>query len=87
LVEYNGVLYGTTGVPNDGQVGTGYGTIFSLTPPGSPGGSWTETVLYFFTDGSDGGKPTGIVAGPGGVLYGATSTGGSGFGTVFSFTP
>jgi uncharacterized repeat protein (TIGR03803 family) len=87
LVEYNGVLYGTTGVPSDGQVGTGYGTIFSLTPPNSPGGSWTETVLYFFTDGSDGGEPTGIVVGPGGVLYGATSKGGAGFGTVFSFTP
>ncbi|MGA2131565.1 MAG: choice-of-anchor tandem repeat GloVer-containing protein [Bryobacteraceae bacterium] len=87
LLEYHGVLYGTTGGPGAGYHSNGYGTIFSLAPPSSEGGSWTETVLYFFTNGSDGGYPTGIVVGPGGVFYGSTHTGGSGFGTVFSFTP
>jgi uncharacterized repeat protein (TIGR03803 family) len=80
LLEYRGVLYGTT-------TGPGSGTLFSLTPPSSEGGSWTESVLYSFTNASDGGNPAGIVVGPGGVFYGTTHTGGSGFGTVFSFTP
>jgi len=38
----NGALYGTT--PFGGTWGTG--TIFELAPPASPGGAWTETVLY-----------------------------------------
>jgi hypothetical protein len=32
----------------------GDGLVFSLKPPASPGGEWTETVLYRFTGGSDG---------------------------------
>jgi uncharacterized repeat protein (TIGR03803 family) len=84
LVEYGGVLYGATG----GGGPANDGTLFSLTPPASEGGSWTETVLYFFSGGSDGATPTGVAMGPGGVLYGATVGGGiSNWGTVFSFTP
>ena len=81
-----GVLYGTTsfggGTSNDG-------TVFSLTPPASPGGAWTEAVLYSFAGGSDGyGPVAGVVIGKGGVLYGTTMAGGtSGYGTVFSLTP
>jgi len=84
LIRSGGVRYGTTfygGTTNNG-------TLFSLTPPGTEGGSWTETVLYFFTGGSDGGIPTGVAMGSGGVLYGTTESGGiSNFGTVFSFAP
>ncbi|MGA3039550.1 MAG: choice-of-anchor tandem repeat GloVer-containing protein [Bryobacteraceae bacterium] len=89
LAAYNGLLYGTTAVPGPGNVATSEGTIFSLTPPASEGDPWIETVLYFFTGGSDGAVPTGIVTGPDGVLYGATNKGGgtSNSGTVFSFTP
>jgi uncharacterized repeat protein (TIGR03803 family) len=78
-VRYGTTFYGGT---------TNNGTLFSLTPPGTEGGSWTETVLYFFTGGSDGGIPTGVAMGSGGVLYGTTESGGiSNFGTVFSFAP
>jgi len=78
-----GVLYGAT-----------FSTIFSLRPPTSPGGVWTETTLYNFTGGSDGLLPVGLVVGNGGVLYGFTAEGGNqantcsdGCGTLFSVAP
>jgi uncharacterized repeat protein (TIGR03803 family) len=82
------VLYGTTyngGTSNEG-------TVFSLTAPVSPHGSWTEEVLYSFTGGSDGGGPTaGVTIGKDGVLYGTTEYNGAGVpdtvGVVFSLTP
>ena len=83
-----GVLYGVT--LSGGTFGQG--TIFSLKPPASPGGSWTETLLYEFTDGSDGGGPISRLAtgaGPGGavVLYGTTTfSAGTPFGSVYSLT-
>jgi uncharacterized protein (TIGR03437 family) len=90
VIGPGGVLYGTT------QTGgsTNNGTVFSLTPPASPGGAWTEVVLYNFTGGADGKWPAGVVIGSGGVLYGSASYGGTvtdicedGCGTVFSVTP
>lgn len=80
-----GVLYGTTHYGGT----AGFGTVFSLTPPAAPGGVWTKTVLYNFTNGSDGANPqAGVVIGKGGVLYGATYAGGrSNFGTVYSLQP
>jgi uncharacterized repeat protein (TIGR03803 family) len=83
----DGALFGTTysgGSSNEG-------TLFALSPPGTPGGTWTEDILYNFTGGSDGGNPQGgLVIGAGEVLYGTTYSGGSGLacsggcGTVFS---
>ncbi len=50
LASPSGVLYGVT--PNGGDFTTcgqpGCGTVFSLTPPSSPGGAWSEEVLYSF---------------------------------------
>jgi uncharacterized repeat protein (TIGR03803 family) len=47
-----------------------------------------ETDLYSFTGGSDGAEPIGVTIGPGGVLYGMTSGGGSvGGGVVFALKP
>ena len=88
VIGTGGVLYGTTingGTGNCTGFGqAGCGTAFSLTPPASPGGVWTEAVLYSFTGGSDGYEPpSGVVIGRGGVLYGTTSSGGTVFGTVF----
>ena len=83
------VLYGTT---QSGGTGAS-GTVFSLTPPGSPGAAWTETVSYSFTGGSDGRAPNGVVVGSGAngvqVLYGTTVLGGTSdsLGVVFSLTP
>jgi uncharacterized repeat protein (TIGR03803 family) len=95
VVGIGGVLYGTT---SDGGTGAcfdefgmniGCGTVYSLTPPASPGGAWTYTVLYSFSGASDGDAPfAGLVIGPHGELYGTTSSGGTfGYGTVFALTP
>jgi uncharacterized repeat protein (TIGR03803 family) len=73
------VFYGTTFNGGDLDVGT----VFSLTPPGAPGGAWTEAVLLSF-NGRNGGNPAaGVVIGNDGVLYGTTSHGG----VVYSLTP
>ena len=79
-----GALYG----PALGGAGKA-GTIFSLTPPASPGSAWTETTLYSFGRGKDGRTPSGpLVMDKRGVLYGTTYRGGaSNNGVVFSLTP
>jgi len=81
-----GVLYGTTA---GGGGPLNEGTVYSLTPPTSPGGSWTESVLYVFTGGVDGFAPVaGVIVGPDGVLYGTVANGGmSSVGAVYSLTP
>jgi uncharacterized repeat protein (TIGR03803 family) len=93
-VGAGGVLYGTT---LDGGTGvlceyppfldSGCGTVFQLTPPTTPGGQWTETVLHNFSpqDG-DGVFPySAVILGENGVLYGTTAYGGSGGSTSCSF--
>jgi uncharacterized repeat protein (TIGR03803 family) len=78
----SGVLYGTTVFGGF----WGDGTVFSLTPPESPGGAWTYTVLHEFNS-SDGAGAC-CLAEADGVLYGATQFGGaSDRGTVFSLRP
>jgi uncharacterized repeat protein (TIGR03803 family) len=89
-IDANGVLYGTTYYAGAHTTcGNGCGTVFALTPPASPGGGWTETVLWSFGGKGDGiGPYAGVVIGAGGVLYGTTQRGGSGhLGIVFSLTP
>lgn len=79
-----GSLYGTT---QNGGEGIN-GTLFRLDPPAKSGGAWTETVLYTFTGGSDGGFPLGGITGnpDGGIIYGTTAFGGSaGFGVVWGY--
>jgi uncharacterized repeat protein (TIGR03803 family) len=48
----------------------GYGTVFKLTPTG--GGSWTESILYNFQGGTNGGGPGSLVFDSAGNLYGTT---------------
>ena len=85
LILKSGALYGTTldGGPSS------QGEVFKLTPPVTGSTVWTETVLYGFTGGSDGGKPyAGVIFGKLGVLYGTAGLGGKGgYGTVFKLTP
>ena len=86
VIGRDGKLYGTTYTGGRSDAGT----IFSLKPPASPGGVWTETVLYSFSGGNDGGAPYfgSLVMDGAGVLYGTTETGGTQLtGTVFSLTP
>jgi uncharacterized repeat protein (TIGR03803 family) len=94
VVGKNGALYGTT--EYGGTYGyeeppsLGYGTVFSLTPPQSSGGTWTKTTLWNFGGTpADGIYPVGaLVIGPNGTLYGVTAGGGLvGPGTVFSLSP
>jgi uncharacterized repeat protein (TIGR03803 family) len=86
-----GNLYGTTllgGTQPTNCLGWSCGTVFKLAP-GSHG-SWTESILYSFTGGSDGGEPRGeLIFDSAGSLYGTASVGGksSGSGTVFKLTP
>jgi uncharacterized repeat protein (TIGR03803 family) len=83
----DGVLYGVTvfGGITPSLCYNGCGTVFSLTPPALPGGSWTEETIYQFTGGTDGGYPSGCVAiGNKGQLYGTTY---GGVGTVWELAP
>jgi hypothetical protein len=90
-LEKEGVLYGTTGLG-----GTSFaGTVFSLTPPDSPGGAWMENILYSFAGGSDGENPSAVIAGGSSGLYGVTQHGGTsapcgngnGCGVVYKLAP
>jgi uncharacterized repeat protein (TIGR03803 family) len=74
LAEH-GVLYGTT----DGGGLRQEGTVFQLTPPQRSGDPWTQTVLYNFSGGRDGGNPvSGVILDRQGRLFGMASTGGNG---------
>jgi uncharacterized repeat protein (TIGR03803 family) len=83
IADSSGNLYGTTIAGG----GSGNGTVFKLSPAG------TETVLYSFTGGRDGGGPGGLIADSSGNLYGAAGGGsgtgceGSPCGVVFKLSP
>jgi uncharacterized repeat protein (TIGR03803 family) len=90
ILRGNDHIYGTAA--EGGQIG--YGVVFELTPPGTPGSAWNYQILYSFSGGSDGSPDVGLTFGRGGALYGATSTGGdtacgggSGCGTVYQVVP
>ena len=73
----NGSLFGTTGGGDASPCAGGCGTVFELTPPASPGGPWTESVLHGFTGTPDAANPmAGVTIGEGGTIYGTTFFGG-----------
>jgi len=82
-LDGSGNLYGTT---RDGG-SFNSGTVFKLSPAG--GGAWTESVIYTFGSAAgDGSWPSGdLMIDSQGNLYGTTSGGGAGFGTVFELSP
>jgi uncharacterized repeat protein (TIGR03803 family) len=74
--DEDGNLYGTTSAGGS----SGQGTVFKVDPAG------TETVLYSFTGGTDGGYPeAGLVRDEKGNLYGTTFFGGLASPPCFSF--
>ncbi|HEY3973025.1 MAG TPA: choice-of-anchor tandem repeat GloVer-containing protein [Candidatus Sulfotelmatobacter sp.] len=89
VIDSSGNLYGVTmagGTNSFCDYRTGCGTVFKLSKTST--GAWQETVLHRFTDGSDGGQPQdGLAIDGAGNLFGTTSAGGSGAGTVFEVSP
>ena len=104
LLLLGGKLFGTT----DGQASIGNcgrvncDTVYELSAPASGKTNWTYSLVYRFQGGSDGEEPQGgLIAGPGGVVYGTTASGGNsgcqssftngegttGCGTIFKLTP
>jgi uncharacterized repeat protein (TIGR03803 family) len=87
IFDTAGNLYGTTS--RGGSHRASHGTVFKLTP--NPDGSWTESVLYRFTDGKDGDGAVpvaSLIFDTAGNLYGTTSGGGTHQqGTVFKLAP
>ena len=84
LISRQGSIFGLTRL---GGSLTNTGTAFQL-EPSSGGGAWTETTLYSFTGGNDGGEPCGpLVSDQAGNLYGTSSGNGLNIpGTVFKLT-
>jgi uncharacterized repeat protein (TIGR03803 family) len=92
VLDSAGNIYGTTAAGgNVGNGGSGYGTVFELSP--GSGGVWTENILHRFTGGSDGWFPEGsVILDQAGDVYGTTYWGGSsscyhGCGVVFKLSP
>ena len=92
MLAPDGSIIGTTTIANTKDCTT-CGTVYRLVPPSGGTGAWTHTVLFGFPDqATDGEQPNSVVLGPGGVLYGATGTGGPstcgglGCGTIFELT-
>jgi uncharacterized repeat protein (TIGR03803 family) len=91
VADKSGNLYGTTSEGGNSSACGPFGdqpcgVVFQLT---SSSGVWTESVIYSFTGGADGGTPySGLLLDSAGNLYGTTNIGGaSGQGTVFELTP
>jgi uncharacterized protein YceK len=83
----NGSLYGSTRVGTSGSA-----AVFQLSPPAHGGAPWRYTSLQSFSGDRKGGRPTGLLAGPNGSLFGETINGGSlkcdaGCGLVFQLVP
>jgi len=90
ILDAGGNLYGTTF--SGGAYGGG--TVFELSAPAGDEGSWTETILRSFGNGTDGNTLfAGVVFDTQGNLYGTTYYGGAyycsgyGCGTVFELSP
>ena len=86
IADKAGNLYGTT---EYGGVNGYYGTVFRLSPPTEPGGSWIKTTLYAFSNTGDGARPTsGLLLDQSGNLYGTTSdSNAGGYGEIFQLAP
>jgi uncharacterized repeat protein (TIGR03803 family) len=64
----------------------GIGAVYKLSH--NPVGEWAEEVIYSFQQGTDGNSPiSNLVFDAAGNLYGTTSEGGLGSGTIFKLSP
>lgn len=87
ILGSRGTFYGTTAEGGDLKCAGGCGTVFRIGPPNRR--LWTQSVLYSFPwPGTDGEAPTGgVTLDSEGNVYGTTSGGGLGYGTVFKLDP
>lgn len=81
-LDADGNLFGTAVTGGAGSCEGGCGVVFKLT---NSGGTWTQTVIHYFTGGNDGSGPgSGLTFDQHGHLYGMTPTGGAyGLGVVY----
>jgi hypothetical protein len=86
ILDAKGALYGATV-----KGGKGFGVVYRLGPPTTPGGAWHHRVIHTFTGGPDGGVSAtgvGLTLHGRGVLYGTAEFGGlNGLGSVFQLVP
>jgi len=74
-------IYGTTYYGGTNNIGA----VYKLSRRAI--GEWHESVLYSFQEGTDGNSPiSNLVFGEAGTLYGTTSEGGLGSGTIFKLS-
>ncbi len=79
-----GKIYGTTYYGGE----NGIGAVYELSPGLDDIGEWNGRVIYSFQTGSDGNSPiSNLVSDAAGNLYGTTSEGGLGSGTIFKLKP
>ena len=91
VLDHSGNLLGSTyagGIDNQNVCydyntnNFGCGVVFELSP--TSGGTWTESTLYSFLGGNDGGQPSGTLAlDPSGNLFGIAGAGANSAGVVF----
>jgi uncharacterized repeat protein (TIGR03803 family) len=85
VFDASGNLYGTT-VGGGSACNYGCGTVFELAQVSSQ--QWKEITLHAFGVGKDGASPRAdLVFDDAGNLYGTTSSGYAGYGTVFRLSP
>jgi uncharacterized repeat protein (TIGR03803 family) len=87
---YAGVVFNAAGslFSTTGSGGTGYGTVFELTPPAKGTTTWTESVLHTFGAGSGGSYArSGLIFDTTGNLYSTTGVGSANSGVIFELSP
>ena len=104
IQDSSGALYGSTRWGGNGACrdGHGCGTLFELVPPAQGGTTWTKTILYTYSAGTqsegggpDGGEPSSsLLMDQTGALFGAATYGGDpncmvlyGCGVAFKLSP
>lgn len=86
VADSKGRLYGTTYYGGSHK----NGSVFRLTPPSQPGGSWTETTLYNFNGYGllSQAYPSSVIVDASGALYGTTGAlNGVNAGVVYQLAP